>query len=59
MIDLAITVRQAIQHKAVLEESQRLQKLVKQQYTLIDDIEKQHPGISNVKRNADGAIILE
>ena len=59
MIDLAITVRHALQHKAVLEESQRLQKVVKQQYTLIDDIEKQHPGISNVKRNADGAIILE
>jgi DNA-binding NtrC family response regulator len=59
MIDLAITVRQALQHKAVLKESQRLQNVVKQQYTLIDDIEKKHPGISNVKRNADGAIILE
>jgi len=59
MIDLAITVRQAIQHKAVLEESQRLQKVVRQQNTLIHDIEKQHPGISDIKRNADGAIILE
>jgi two-component system probable response regulator PhcQ len=59
MIDLAITVRHALQHKVVLEESQRLQKVVNQQYTLIDDIEKHHPGISNVKRNEDGAIILE
>jgi DNA-binding NtrC family response regulator len=59
MIDLAITVRQALQHKAVLEESQRLQEVVEQQNTLIHDIEKKHPGISNVKRNADGAIILE
>ena len=59
MIDLAITVRQALHHKVVLQESQRLQKVVEQQYTLIDEIEKQHPGISNVKRNSDGAIILE
>ncbi len=59
MIDLAITVRQALQHKAVLEESQRLQKVVKQQSTLLDDIEQQYPGISTVKRNEKGAIILE
>ena len=59
MIDLAITVRQALQHKELLEESKRLQKVVKQQSSLINDIEHQHPGISNVKRNADGAIILE
>ena len=59
MIDLAITVRQALQHKAVLEKNQQLQKVVKQQNTLIHDIEKHHPGISDVKRNADGAIILE
>ena len=59
MIDLAITVRQALQHKAVLEKNQQLQKVVNQQNTLIHDIENQHPGISDVKRNADGAIILE
>ena len=59
MIDLAITVRQALQHKELLEESKRLEKVVKQQSSLIDDIEQQHPGISNVKRNAGGAIILE
>ena len=59
MIDLAITVRQALQHKAVLEKNQLLQKVVAQQDTLIHDIENQHPGISDIKRNADGAIILE
>ena len=59
MVDLAITVRQALQHKTVLEKNQQLQKVVTQQHTLIDDIEKQHPGISDIKRNADGAIILE
>ena len=59
MIDLAITVRQALQHKETVEESQRLQKVVKQQSDLLGDIEKEYPGITDVKRNKEGAIILE
>jgi len=59
MIDLAVTVRQALQHKEAVEESQRLQKVVKQQSDLLSDIEKEYPGITDVKRNKEGAIILE
>jgi DNA-binding NtrC family response regulator len=59
MVDLAITVRHALQHKALLEKSQRLQKKIEAQSTIIDEIEKQYPGITKVKRNAEGAIIID
>jgi len=59
MIDLAITVRQAIQHNAAINESKRLKKVVAQQSAIIDDIEQEHPGISNVKRTTGGAIIID
>jgi len=59
VIDLAVTVRQALQHKEALKERERLQKIVEQQSAIIEDIEKQHPGISSVKRTASGAIIID
>lgn len=59
MIDLAITVRQAIQHNAAIIESKRLKKVVARQSAIIDDIEQTHPGISSVKRTSDGAIIID
>ncbi len=59
MIDLAITVRQALQHKEALNESKRLQKVVETQSAIIEDIEQKHPGISSVKRTSDGAIIID
>ena len=58
-VDLAITVRQALQHKELLEESQRLLKTTKKQTSFIENIEKEHPGITQVQRNAEGAVILE
>jgi two-component system, probable response regulator PhcQ len=59
MIDLAITVRQALQHNAAINESQHLKKVVAQQSAIIDDIEQKHPGISSVKRTSGGAIIID
>jgi DNA-binding NtrC family response regulator len=59
IIDLAITVRQALQHRAALEESRRLQEVVDRQSAILDDIEKEHPGISILKRATDGAIIID
>lgn len=59
VIDLAITVRQALQHKELLEESQRLLKTTKKQNSIIKNIEREHPGITHVHRNEEGAIILD
>lgn len=59
IFDLAITVRQALQQKDLMEESQRLLKLVKKQSAFIEQMEKEHPGITKVKRDTNGAIIID
>lgn len=58
VFDLAVTVRQALQHKDLMKEAQEMLKVVKQQSAFIEEMEKQHPGITQVKRDADGAVIL-
>ena len=59
IFDLSVTVRQALQQKDLTEESRRLLRLVQQQSAFIEEMEKQHPGLTKVKRNANGAIILD
>ena len=59
MVDLVITVRQALQHKELQEESRRLQKMVTEQSVLLNEIEKKNPGLTQVNRNAEGAIIID
>jgi len=57
--DLAITVRQALKHRDLMKESKRLLKMVKQQSALIEALEKQYPGITQVKRDAKGKVIID
>ncbi len=59
VIDLAMTIRHALEQKDLTQENQRLLKLVKRQSDVIEDIEKQYPGITEVKRDTRGAIILD
>ena len=59
VFDLAITVRQALQNRDLMKQNQRLLSRVKQQSSYIQSLEKQYPGITKVKRNAAGAIIIE
>ena len=59
LIDLAVTVRQALQHKKLMKKSQDLLKVTMHQSALMDDLEKQHPGITKLKRNEGGAIIID
>ena len=42
-----------------MKEAQRLNKLVEQQSGIIETMEKQYPGITEVKRNASGAIVID
>jgi DNA-binding NtrC family response regulator len=58
IFDLAVTVRQALQQKDLLKENQRLLKMVKRQSEVIDDLEKQYPGITKVKKDVHGEIII-
>jgi len=57
--ELTITIRQAIQHKALMSESRRLLRTVRQQHSVLEDLEKENPGITDVYRDETGAIILD
>jgi two-component system probable response regulator PhcQ len=64
--DLRTTIRQALAHRAALIENRALAEQVRRQQTLLDEqdrllgrLEKEFPGISNVRRTADGAVVLD
>ena len=59
VFDLAVTIRQALQQKDLMKETQCLLKVVKRQSAFIEEIEQQYPGITKVKRDAEGAIIID
>jgi DNA-binding NtrC family response regulator len=58
-VDLAITIRQALEQKKLMSESWRLMRVLNEQSTLLQDLEKKHPGITKVKRNAEGVVIVD
>jgi two-component system probable response regulator PhcQ len=57
--DLAITIRKALQQKELMKKSRELLRLAQRQSTFIDEIEKKYPGITRVKRDDRGEILLE
>ena len=58
-LELAMTIRRALQQKAVLSESKRLNDVVKHQTTVLKKLEKAYPGITNVYMDEEGAVILD
>lgn len=58
-VDLAITIRQALQLKDLMVISRRLLEKNKHQSVLLQDLEKKYPGITKVKRDSTGAIIMD
>lgn len=59
MFDLAIGIRQALQQRDLMRESRRLLELARQQSDLIESLEKTYPGITRVRKDAAGKVILE
>ena len=57
-VDLAITIRQALQLKDLKVISQRLLERNKNQSAILRELEKKHPGITKVERDSTGAITL-
>lgn len=57
-IELAISIRQALAHKNLIDQSRKLVEVVKMQSTYIETIEKEFPGISHIERSANGTIII-
>jgi two-component system, probable response regulator PhcQ len=56
--DLAITVRKALQQKELMKKSRALLRLAQRQSSFIDQIENRYPGITRVKRDDRGEILL-
>ena len=59
VIDLATAVRQALQQKDLRRETQPVLKEENQEESLIEDLEKQHPGITQIERDEKGSVIID
>ncbi len=56
---LLVVLRQSVSHRDVLAENQRLNHTVAEQALVLRVLEKRHPGITNVHRDDDDAVIIE
>jgi len=56
--DLAVTIQRALQLRDLARGSARLLARTRQQDQVLRDLERSHPGISEVKRNVRGAIMV-
>lgn len=57
--DLKITIRRALESLDLLRERNTLRERVKSRDTLLRNLEKEHPGITQVDKDEDGYLILE
>ncbi len=58
MADLKITVRRALEMRQMVFERDSLLVKVNKQDLALKEIEKQYPGITNVKRDSDGDVVI-
>jgi two-component system probable response regulator PhcQ len=58
-IDLAVTIRHALQQKTLMDEARRLLRTLKRQAALLEELERVNPGITSVRTTPDGAIVLD
>ncbi len=58
-IDLVVTIRQALQQKALMCESRRLLRAARDQSSLLEELERRQPGISAIQRDTAGRILIE
>lgn len=58
IFDLAVTIRQALQHRDLQRENQRLLGMIKRQCDWIEKLERDYPGITTVRRGKEGEILL-
>ena len=57
-IDLALSIRQALEQKELVCQSRKLLKAVQSQMSFLQRLEKEQPGISTLRRTADGAVVI-
>ena len=58
-VELSVAIRQALEHKDLMAEAWRLLKKVQEQDSILDRLERESPGITEVKRDSEGVVIME
>lgn len=58
ILDLVVTVRLALRNKELKEEVRRLNEITTHQSLVIEEMENLYPGITRVRRNAEGDVII-
>ncbi len=58
-IELAMAIRDSLRHKDLLAEAMRLLHTVKEQSAIIESLESQVPGITEVRRDGSGAVVVD
>ena len=56
---LLVTVKQSLEYRDMMLMNKRLTRTVKRQYYLMKKLEDRYPGISEVPRGEDGAIVVD
>ena len=59
VLDVALSVRKALQQRDLRKESQRLLRLQEHQFAMVKSLERQYPGITQVNRDAKGEILID
>lgn len=59
ILDLRATVRQALERRRLILENRRLSAMVRVQADSLANLEDVCPGITAVKRDADGAVVID
>ena len=57
--ELLVCVRQALAHRMVLVENEKLKKRISDSEAALRDLERQHPGIADKRLSEDGAYIID
>lgn len=57
--ELGLAIRHALDHRRLLATAARLLKTTKQQSDLLERLETQTPGITQIERDEDGAYVIE
>ncbi len=57
--ELIFTIRQALKQRELVVQCNKLLDLTRRQSELLQNLESECPGISDVKKNEDGAIVIE
>jgi two-component system probable response regulator PhcQ len=56
--EMKMTIKQALDYYYLRKENRELVKTVRKQGQILQELEREHPGISKVEKDEDGSIIL-